>query len=62
MFAGGETRALDNLDRVLERFNKGEFDLILVGRGMLGDPAWSDRVREGQTLAPFDRAALTRLT
>ena len=61
MFAGGETKALDNLDRVLERFNNGEFDLILVGRGMLGDPAWSERVRTGEALAPFDKSALTRL-
>ena len=62
MFAGGETKAHDNLDRVLERFENGEFDLILVGRGMLGDPAWSERVRTGQPQAPFDRAALGRLT
>jgi 2,4-dienoyl-CoA reductase-like NADH-dependent reductase (Old Yellow Enzyme family) len=61
MFAGEETQALDNLDRVLERFNNGEFDLILVGRGMLGDPAWSERVRGGEPLAPFDKSSLTRL-
>jgi 2,4-dienoyl-CoA reductase-like NADH-dependent reductase (Old Yellow Enzyme family) len=61
MFAGEETQAEDNLDRVLERFNNGEFDLILVGRGMLADPAWSARVRAGESLAPFDKSALTRL-
>ena len=62
MFAGEETKALDNLDRVLERFENGEFDLILVGRGMLGDAEWSNRVRGGQPPAPFDKAALGRLT
>ena len=62
MFAGEETKALDNLDRVLERFENGEFDLILVGRGMLGDPEWSNRVRAAQPLAPFDKAALSKLT
>jgi 2,4-dienoyl-CoA reductase-like NADH-dependent reductase (Old Yellow Enzyme family) len=62
MFAGEETKALDNLDRVLERFENGEFDLILVGRGMLGDPAWSNRVRAGEPLAPFDKTALGKLT
>ena len=61
MFAGEETRALDNLDRVLERFNNGEFDLIMVGRGMLGDPDWSNRVYANQPLAPFDKAALGKL-
>ncbi len=62
MFAGGETKSFDNLGRVLERFGDREFDLILVGRGMLGDPAWSDRVRANAPLAPFDRSALARLT
>jgi 2,4-dienoyl-CoA reductase-like NADH-dependent reductase (Old Yellow Enzyme family) len=62
MFAGEETKAFDNLDRVLERFENGEFDLILVGRGMLGDPEWSNRVRAAQPLAPFDKAALGKLT
>jgi len=62
MFAGEETKALDNLDRVLERFEKGEFDLIMVGRGMLGDPQWSNRVRADQPPAPFDKAALGELT
>jgi len=62
MFAGDETRALDNLDRVLARFGKGEFDLAMVGRAMLGDPDWSRRVRAGQPPAPFDKAALGRLT
>ena len=41
---------------------QGEFDLILVGRGMLGDPQWSRRVQAGQPLAPFDKAALGKLT
>jgi 2,4-dienoyl-CoA reductase-like NADH-dependent reductase (Old Yellow Enzyme family) len=62
MFAGDETRALDNLDRVLERFENGEFDLIMVGRAMLGDPGWSNRVRTNQPPAPFDKAALNTLT
>ena len=61
MFAGGETKSVDNIDRVLERFENGEFDLILVGRGMLGDPAFSRRVRANEPLAPFDRSVLARL-
>ena len=36
--------------------------LILVGRGMLGDPEWTNRVRADQPLAPFDKAALGKLT
>lgn len=62
MFAGGETRAVDNLDRLLERFARGEFDIALVGRAMLGDSAWANRVRTGQSFQPFDRAVLGRLS
>jgi len=62
MFAGDETRALDNLDRVLERFENGEFDLVMVGRAMLGDPDWSNRVRANRAPAPFNKAALGKLT
>jgi 2,4-dienoyl-CoA reductase-like NADH-dependent reductase (Old Yellow Enzyme family) len=63
MFAGtSETKALDNLGRVAERFDDGEFDIVLVGRAMLGDPAWAERVRTGTPFAPFDRTALGRLS
>jgi len=63
MFAGtSETRSLDNLDRVVERFEQGEFDIVLVGRGMLGDAAWAERVRTGTPFAPFDRGVLGRLS
>jgi 2,4-dienoyl-CoA reductase-like NADH-dependent reductase (Old Yellow Enzyme family) len=62
MFAGKETVAVDNLDRVIQRFEAGEFDLVLVGRAMLGDAEWTNRVRAGQPFAPFDRAALGKLT
>ncbi len=62
MFAGNETTAIDNLDRVVQRFENGEFDLVLVGRSMLGDASWTNRVKAGQPFAPFDRAALGKLT
>ena len=62
MFAGKETTAIDNLDRVVQRFENGEFDLVLVGRSMLGDAEWTNRVKAGQPFVPFDRAALGKLT
>jgi len=63
MFAGSsETRAVDNLDRVVERFENGEFDIVLVGRAMLGDPAWAGHVRTGAPFMPFDRGVLSRLS
>ena len=62
MFSGAsETKALDNLDRLLARFDRGEFDIVLVGRAMLSDPAWTERVRAGAPFIPFDRGMLGRL-
>ena len=63
MFAGtSETRVLDNLDRLMERLNRGEFDIVQVGRAMLGDPAWAEKVRTGAPFVPFDRGVLARLS
>ncbi|MBA8867110.1 2,4-dienoyl-CoA reductase-like NADH-dependent reductase (Old Yellow Enzyme family) [Pantoea agglomerans] len=43
---GSGTAALDNLHARMER---GEFDLIAVGRALLSDPHWVERIREGRT-------------
>ena len=53
---------INNLPRVIERFERGEFDLIGVGRSILNDPGWFARAKAGQPFAPFDRANLERLT
>lgn len=52
----------DNLDRVTERLEAGEFDLIAVGRALLNDPEWIARLRDGRSFLPFDRANLQRLS
>lgn len=51
------TRAIDNLGEVARRFEAGEFDLVAVGRAVLMDAAWIDKVRNGAPFAPFDIAA-----
>lgn len=56
-----ETTPLDNLDAVRERIARGEFDLAGVGRAILNDPQWPQRVRTGQSALPFNRANLRRL-
>ena len=56
-----ETTPLDNLDAVRERIARGEFDLAGVGRAILNDPQWPQRLRTGQSALPFDRANLRRL-
>jgi 2,4-dienoyl-CoA reductase-like NADH-dependent reductase (Old Yellow Enzyme family) len=36
-----------HIDRLLEMFARGDFDLIAVGRALLADPAWPAKVRDG---------------
>ncbi len=38
----------DGIDPLMERFNKGEFNLVAVGRALLADPAWARKIREGR--------------
>ncbi|MBA1377857.1 NADH:flavin oxidoreductase [Pseudomonas brassicacearum] len=52
-----------SLEKLLERLNKEEFDLVAVGRALLVDPDWAQKVREGreQDILPFSREALMTL-
>lgn len=59
----GQTAHSAGLDALLERLDKGEFDLVAVGRALLSDPAWADKVRTGReneivTFSPEHLAAL----
>lgn len=53
--------ASDNLGKLVERFERGEFDLIGVGRSLLNDPDWVGKAIRGEPFLPFDSANLTRL-
>jgi len=55
-------QSTNNLHRVLERFHRGEFDLVGVGRAVLNDAEWFAKARRGEPFAPFDPASLKRLT
>jgi 2,4-dienoyl-CoA reductase-like NADH-dependent reductase (Old Yellow Enzyme family) len=52
-----------SLEKLLERLNNDEFDLVAVGRALLVDPDWALKVREGREgdILPFSREALTTL-
>lgn len=54
---GSQPASLDELERRLER---GDFDLVGVGRALLQDPNWAVKVKEGRTgeLMAFERSAL----
>jgi 2,4-dienoyl-CoA reductase-like NADH-dependent reductase (Old Yellow Enzyme family) len=35
------------VDRLLAQFEAGEFDVIAIGRALLADPGWVNRLRDG---------------
>ena len=57
---GGEGSQPASIDGLLERLDRGEFDLVGVGRALLQDPEWVVKIREGRNdeLKNFEREAL----
>jgi 2,4-dienoyl-CoA reductase-like NADH-dependent reductase (Old Yellow Enzyme family) len=51
---------LGSLDQLIERFERGDFDLIGVGRSMIAEPDWPQFVRKGELtkLKPFSISSL----
>lgn len=58
----GSQDSTDNLPRLIVRFERGEFDMVAVGRSILNDPDWFAKARDGKPFQPFDPANLERLT
>ncbi len=60
---GGQSSAVSGLEPLVERMERGEFDLIAVGRVLLSDPEWAAKVKAGRIgeLAEFDPAAMAEL-
>jgi 2,4-dienoyl-CoA reductase-like NADH-dependent reductase (Old Yellow Enzyme family) len=59
----GESSHPSPLDELLRRFERGDFDLVAVGRAILSDPQWVTKIRENrpQHLRDFTREALATL-
>jgi len=45
----GESSEPQPIDALVNRFEKGEFDLVAIGRVLLADPDWVQKVKEGRT-------------
>ncbi|MDA9786043.1 NADH:flavin oxidoreductase [Gammaproteobacteria bacterium] len=58
LYAGDHQTQTTDLDKLHERLNKSEFDLIAVGRALLSDPEWANKVQNGQEkdIIPFDKS------
>jgi 2,4-dienoyl-CoA reductase-like NADH-dependent reductase (Old Yellow Enzyme family) len=59
----GKTSQPTSLDALIERMERGEFDLIAVGRAILSDPAWARKVAQADfsSLQGFAPSALAEL-
>jgi 2,4-dienoyl-CoA reductase-like NADH-dependent reductase (Old Yellow Enzyme family) len=46
-YAGKDARKA-GVEALIKRLDKDEFDLVAVGRALLADPAWPNKIREGR--------------
>jgi 2,4-dienoyl-CoA reductase-like NADH-dependent reductase (Old Yellow Enzyme family) len=61
-FAGESSRPA-SLDELLRRLDRGDFDLVAVGRALINDPQWALKIRDGRhdELLDFSPASLATL-
>lgn len=52
-----------NIENLNKRLEKGEFDLVAVGRALLGDALWANKITSSQfnTITPFSKEVLGAL-
>jgi len=60
----GDGSSSEALDELVKRFERGDFDLVAVGRALLSDADWVKKIREGRSseLHGFAKEALAKLT
>ena len=59
----GQTAETASLERLVERMEREEFDIIAVGRALLQDPDWVTKVRDGRDdeIESFSPEAMKKL-
>jgi 2,4-dienoyl-CoA reductase-like NADH-dependent reductase (Old Yellow Enzyme family) len=59
----GEASTPSSLDELLRRFDRGDFDLVAVGRALIADAEWARKIHEGRSseLVGFTKEALATL-
>ena len=60
---GSESAIENNLSRLLDLFERGDFDLVAVGRALIVDPDWPRKIRAGAEgdILPYTPHALGEL-
>ncbi|MDP4098197.1 NADH:flavin oxidoreductase [Paenibacillus sp. P96] len=63
LFTEGKGAGNAKVDGLIEMLEREEFDLVAIGRALLVDPAWANKIRDGQIteLVPFTSEALKTL-
>jgi len=58
-----DSASVTGIDEILKRLEHGEFDLVAVGRALIVNPEWPDKIRKGawNEIGPFRREALAQL-
>jgi 2,4-dienoyl-CoA reductase-like NADH-dependent reductase (Old Yellow Enzyme family) len=54
---------ISSLDDLVVRLEADEFDLVAVGRALIANPDWSNKVKDNKlsSLTPFDKSMLMKL-
>jgi 2,4-dienoyl-CoA reductase-like NADH-dependent reductase (Old Yellow Enzyme family) len=62
-FRSADTAAVTGIDKLLERLEREEFDLVAIGRSLIVNPSWPQIIqREAiQELLPYQREVLAQL-
>jgi 2,4-dienoyl-CoA reductase-like NADH-dependent reductase (Old Yellow Enzyme family) len=62
-FSTDETASVTDVDELVDRLQRGEFDLVAIGRSLIVNPTWPSLVRNGAAgdLRPFNRNVLSQL-
>ena len=60
----GEASTPSALDELVRRYERGDFDLVAVGRALLADAGWAQKIHEGRSgeLVGFNKEALATLS
>ncbi len=60
---GGKTANPTGLQKIIERLENKEFDLVAVGRALLGDANWIEKIKNGhfEQIDAFTQSALGKL-
>jgi 2,4-dienoyl-CoA reductase-like NADH-dependent reductase (Old Yellow Enzyme family) len=62
-FGSDETATVTGIEELVARMERGEFDLVALGRSLIVNPSWPSTIRRGalNELLPFNRSALAQL-